>query len=1373
MTPEATTSEVRTSRKWPKRLFIMFIVIAVLCALLLLTARIAMRTSWGHKFVENKIEAMAPMGQSVDVTGLSGDLLGRFEIEAMTVSDASGTWMSARDVDVIWSPWPLLRRDVVIDTLSVSTAKIMRRPVLISSTEPTSITFKSYTLGAFNIPRLDLAKALTGKAVSLSAKGSAGHGEDGGQLRLNSQTLNASIEDSTVIDLHWSPQFLLSGDAKIVGEAGGLIAGLLNLGTQDTFYLDVKTSGTQKNLTTTLDGRLDTRSFLTGEIRKIGNAAEITANLSPNVIPKLASFNDILGGDVTLTASLNELSKETEISAVLVAPKLGVDLVAAKSAKGYVFPKLDVTARTPLSTFPDTPVSVETVRLNGSGALEGVITFSGRVQASSVKYDDYEVKTISGPLTFELRDTALNFYTGLTGDISTLESFTKLARGNPKLVAKGRYNFQTKRLVLTASDIQLPGMKLAAKGQASLSETTADMSGSFSLEKGILGGKIPASLTGKFTTQTIGGKIALNVTGNAKDLDTLPAPLAQLVGDDILIDARAVIKAGRGITLSKLSATGDAISLNGSGGYNLDGTILADVSYEAETFQVSSTVISSVEGRAKIAGKIGAIDFDVSGNIPELTSSNQTLSNVEFIAKGQQSGKALTADIAATADSEGGAVSIETKATYEGGQWQASGTKVDLGALSIKGNLSGRGSDLALLSGNFTVSGDPSNYLPAKSANFDVTLSNSVVDVRGELTEINAGPLTDGTLKILAKGPRDAVNFDINLEGDTVITDISRGLYVKATGLADLTLPRASLATDITGTLGQNKISTITALTLAQTENGLRGDGTLSLFGGNLSFALDDKSDSLLLIGQSLKLADILPLMGRAGLEGHTEFEAKFRKTPNGFDADLSGALNGMRQPGSDAAALDATLSGQIVGNQLTMRVDSNSGALSGNTSLGGTVTTISAPPFVQWPPQSPLRGVASAEGSITSLMDLFMPPETNVGGDLSLDMKYSLPLEARGMNGTMSLANGSFEQGDIGLTLKEINFASIFDGTTISVSRFSAKDGMTGTLTANGKMDIGFADGSTINLTAKKLRVLDRREGFAVMSGDLKLIHNGETLTLKGKLIVDDASVSIDNFPRAGRPTLDVNFSSADLDDTDEKPVRTATELDVTLSSPSRIKLTGRGVNASMSLNAHVTGAFNDPVLSGETAITRGRFNFLGKRFALNDSKVIFNDDVMESRLAVAAIRETSDLTASINVKGTISRPEVELTSTPLFPEDEVLSRILFGRSASQLTTIETARLAAALAQLSGGSGFDLMGGLENALGLDTLDFGQSENGQTQLTTGKYLSDNVYVEVRGSAEGTPGLAVEWTPKKNLSIEAETAPGETQRVSVQWKKDFD
>ena len=1364
-------TEPKISRKWPRRVALTLLVLIIVMALFLLAARLVMRSSWGHGFVEAKIESIAPAGQSIEIKGMNGDLLGHFQIEKMTISDAQDTWMNVHDIDVKWSPWSLLRRDVVIDSLSVSSAQLSRRPIIVPSHEPLSVPFKSYSLENLSIPELDLAQSVFGREVSVAATGGARHGQKGGALKLDSHTLNSPVEDSAIIDLKWSPAFLLTGDAKIIGEAGGLIASFLNFGTQDTMHLDVITSGTQENLTTTLNGRLDERAFLTGEIRKIGRKADITANLSPKVIPKFESFDDILGGDIALNAAIDDLSENARITAQLIAPKLEADFIAAKSAKGYHFPKLEIIARAPLSSFPDTPASAETIRLSGSGALEDAISFSGNVQALSVKYKDYEISSIDGPLALKLQDTVLDFDSRLTGDVSDLESFAKLVGGNPKLFAKGQYDLQNKAIILSASDVQLPGLKVTAQGRASLSDATADMSGSFNIEKGILDGGLPASLSGRFETQTIDGKIALDVTGNAEDFKGLHEPLPQLLGDTAVIKAQAIIESGRTISVNTFSVSGDDLSVTGRGDYGFDGAVTANVDYAAGGFAIGNTKLSSIKGIAKASGRAGAVDFDLAGTIPGLIGASQELSDVNFSAKGRQSGQKITADIDITGESDQGEISLETEAVYANGRWAASNADVKLGDLSVKGNLSGRGAELAQLSGDFRITGDPSQYIPAEAAAFDVTLSDSVVEVSGELSAITSGPLTDGALTILAKGPRDAVNFDVKLRGETVIADINRDLNLAANGRVDLTLPLASIETGISGNLGDYQISTSTPLTLSQTDNGLRGDGALNLLGGGLAFALDAQSNSLTLSSESLKMADILSLMGRAGLEGRAAFKVDLRKTANGFDGELSGNLTGVRQPGSEAKPLDTVLTGQLIAGQMALRAESNSDALTGAATLDGNLTTSMASPFIEWPPASPLRGEAIAQGSIMSLMDLFMPPETKLGGELSLDMRYSLPLDARGLKGSMSLTGGSFEQGDIGLILNEIEFASIFDGATLSVSNLTAKDNKSGTLTGSGKMDFGFEDGSTINLTANKLRVLDRREGFAVMSGDLKLDHDGDRLALKGGLIVDDASVSIANLPSAGRPTLDVSFSEDETQE--EKPVKTATELDIKISSPSRIKLTGRGVNASMALKAHLTGAFNVPILSGETEITRGRFDFLGKRFDLKDSKVVFNDDIMQSRLAVAALRETAELTAAINVTGTVSRPEIELTSTPEYPEDEVLSRILFGRSASQLTTIETARLAAALAQLSGGGGFDLMGGLENALGLDTLDFGQSDSGQTQLTTGKYLSDNVYVEVRSSAEGTPGLAVEWTPKKNISIEAETAPGETQRVSVQWQKDFD
>jgi len=346
---------------------------------------------------------MAPAGQSIELSGLKGDLLGEFSISELTVSDASARWMSAKDVKISWSFWALLRRDLIVNSLSASAISIDNKPIIMGSGEPLNLPFKSYALNAFNVPQLSLSEAVIDRDVVIQASGKVKHGQDGGALALDGRTLNATVEDSADINLKWSPEFLLSGDAKIIGESGGLISELLNLGSKEALTLDVKTSGQQDALTTTVDGRLGNRSFVTGEIKKFDDRAVITAQISPKIIPKFAKFNDMLGGDVNLAASIDGLNQKANFKADINTPKLEVDLEGKKTSKGFIFPELDIKANSPLSIFPDSPASVATLRMVGSGKLEDYISFTGQVAGDSIKYNDYALKTIAGPLSVKLR----------------------------------------------------------------------------------------------------------------------------------------------------------------------------------------------------------------------------------------------------------------------------------------------------------------------------------------------------------------------------------------------------------------------------------------------------------------------------------------------------------------------------------------------------------------------------------------------------------------------------------------------------------------------------------------------------------------------------------------------------------------------------------------------------------------------------------------------------------------------------------------------------------------------------------------------------------------------------------------------------------
>jgi translocation and assembly module TamB len=303
-------------------------------------------------------------------------------------------------------------------------------------------------------------------------------------------------------------------------------------------------------------------------------------------------------------------------------------------------------------------------------------------------------------------------------------------------------------------------------------------------------------------------------------------------------------------------------------------------------------------------------------------------------------------------------------------------------------------------------------------------------------------------------------------------------------------------------------------------------------------------------------------------------------------------------------------------------------------------------------------------------------------------------------------------------------------------------------------------------------LVVFDREEARAVTSGTLVLGSKGKRPVLQGDLVLNEALINLEKLPKSGPPTLDIKFRE-DVDATKSNGNAGFLGVDVTVKSERGIRITGRGVDAILGLDLAIEDELVSPTISGDTRIVRGVFELLGKRFEITPSALTFAEPLNDSKLNLEATRVADGYRYSVRVLGTVDRPEIELSSDPALPEDEVLSRVLFGRSPSQLSGLEAARLTGAVVQLNGGGGFDLLGGIEAQLGLDRLSIDPDAGGASALTTGKYLSDNVYVEVRTGVTGSPGVSIEWQALDNLDVEAETVPGEGQTLSVKWKKDFD
>src|SRR5690606_12154538 len=142
----------------------------------------------------------------------------------------------------------------------------------------------------------------------------------------------------------------------------------------------------------------------------------------------------------------------------------------------------------------------------------------------------------------------------------------------------------------------------------------------------------------------------------------------------------------------------------------------------------------------------------------------------------------------------------------------------------------------------------------------------------------------------------------------------------------------------------------------------------------------------------------------------------------------------------------------------------------------------------------------------------------------------------------------------------------------------------------------------------------------------------------------------------------------------------------------------------------------------------------FAGQRFDMTRGHITFDgDSPPDPRLDIAATAQVTGLTASVTVTGTASHPDVRFSSTPSLPEEELLSRLLFGSSISQISAPEAVQIGAALAALRGGGGLDPINKLRTAVGLDRLRIVGADvaTGRgTSVAVGKYIGRRLYAKI-------------------------------------------
>ena len=227
--------------------------------------------------------------------------------------------------------------------------------------------------------------------------------------------------------------------------------------------------------------------------------------------------------------------------------------------------------------------------------------------------------------------------------------------------------------------------------------------------------------------------------------------------------------------------------------------------------------------------------------------------------------------------------------------------------------------------------------------------------------------------------------------------------------------------------------------------------------------------------------------------------------------------------------------------------------------------------------------------------------------------------------------------------------------------------------------------------------------------------------------------------------------------------------DLDLVVSASNGVFVRGMGLDAELGGDITVRGDNAAPVAVGAFELRRGRFRIAGKQLDLTSGTITFVGS-LDPRLNLVAAMTSNDVTARIFVSGSASTPKITLTSTPELPQDEIMSRLLFGRSIGSLSVGQALRVAQTFAQFSGG-GPGVLDKVRRSLGVDSLDVGANAAGTGgEIGIGKRLNDRVYLGVKqGTTSNSSKVTVDVDITRNIRIQGATgAAGSEVGIGAQW-----
>ncbi|MEQ8966844.1 MAG: translocation/assembly module TamB domain-containing protein [Azospirillaceae bacterium] len=940
-----------------------------------------------------------------------------------------------------------------------------------------------------------------------------------------------------------------------------------------------------------------------------------------------------------------------------------------------------------------------------------------------------------------------------------------------------------------------------------------------------------ADLTARI--ERAGGATTVALDGTGRGLATGIAQADGLLGDRVTLDADITAEPDGTVEVARVRVDGAAIAASADGIVLPDALALGFT----VTLPDLAAALPEAEGALTLTGDVSGPLADptvgIAARSESLTIAGQAIEGLALDAvvgaltggpRGQASVSAAWRGLPASAETrftvgEAGGVALAGLSASLASFTLAGDLAVD-GTGGLDGRLEGgtpRLADLAPVAGvplsgsvrlaieastgdesgqgvEVTLDADSLSAADARVARLRLTaavtdaLAAPAIEARLTAGEVAAGGLAFTTAAITARGGLDGLSVTAEADGEPLEASAALSLAAAEGGL--------TVAIDrLTGAFQTNPFRLERPATIALAPRAVTVDG-LRLAGVEGRLAVDGRVGDT--HDMTVTLTDLpLELLRLASpalaFTGSANGEVRLTGPRDAPDARLTVTAERIGTDAAEAAGLPGfalDVAARLTGGTATAEVSvigERGGRVRAEARLPAPVDPASGLPRVG--PETAVT--ASVDGSIDLVLvnELLAAGADRVEGGVEIALRLSGTIGDPDAAGRITLADAAYRNEAYGVRITGINAALIGTPDALVLESFSAVAGGQGSIEADGALRLDAAEGlpGRFTLTARNARLIDSDIATADVDADLLLEGRlGTRPALSGTVTTRRVEARIpDRLPGGATPVtaFEVNPPpalaervQAERERVEGPPSAFDLDLDLVVEVPGQVFLRGRGLDAELQGRLTITGTANDPLIDGELSLRRGTLDLLGNRLDFERGTVTFvpGGDVDP----LLDFRATSDIgdggRGIVAVGGRASSPSLAFSAEPELPEDEVLSRILFGKSTGQLSTVEAVQLAESAAQLTGvgPGGPGLVDRVRRAVGVDRLDVETGEGGTgATISAGRYVSENVFVGVRQGTEAeSSGVTVEVEVTPNVTVRSDVgSTGQTTvGIGMEW-----